>query len=136
MLTYNPQAFSDLRLFFGLINSYYESSAEGIRKFFNTIPRSLQLFLNKEEWVEKMMEIKNNTSGFRSFKKRFFDWFNMFRIVKYLNFVHADYFEKKPVETAASEMLELREDSFKSGDPMELLLYFRSLEKYLRQKII
>ena len=53
----------------------------------------------------------------------------MFKIVKYLNFVHADFFEKKAVEIAASELLELRGDSFKSKDPEELLKYFRSLEK-------
>ena len=30
----------------------------------------------------------------------------MFRIVKYLNFVHLDHFEKKPVKIAAVELLE------------------------------
>jgi hypothetical protein len=129
LLTYNPLSFCDLRFFFDLIADFFESSNEGIRDCFKVFPRSLQLFLGEEEWAEKIVEIKNNTSGFQSFKKRFFDWFNMFKIVKYLNFVHADYFEKKAVEIAASEMLELRKDSFYSNDPLELLLYYRRLEK-------
>jgi hypothetical protein len=107
----------------------FECSNENIRECFNAFPGSLQLFLSGEDWVEKIVEIKNNTSGFLSFKKRFFDWFNMFKIVKYLNLVHADYFRKIAVEIAASEMLELREDSFKSKDPLELLLHYRRLEK-------
>ena len=69
-----------------------------------------------------MLEIKNNTSGLISFKKRFFGWFNMFRIVKYLNFVHQDYFTKKPVEISSMELLEAMGHVTKSNDPVELLL--------------
>ncbi len=47
------------------------------------IPQGIKLFLDEEEWIEKIKEVKNNTSGFISFKKRFFGWFNMFKIVKY-----------------------------------------------------
>ena len=77
------------------------------------------------------MEIKNNTSGIVSFKKRFFGWFNMFRIVKYLNFVHSDFFEKRPVNMAAidQELLDVRGMTFESNEPLDLLLYYRSLEK-------
>jgi hypothetical protein len=87
------------------------------------------LFLDEKEWIEKIIEIKNNTSGILSFKKRFFGWFNMFRIVKYLNFVHSDLFEKKPVDFAASELLETRGIILKSKDPTDLLLFYREMEK-------
>jgi hypothetical protein len=75
------------------------------------------------------MEIKNNTSGLASFRKRFFGWFNMFRIVKYLNLVHIEIFEKKPVDVSASELLENTGINFKSKEPLNLLLYYRELEK-------
>jgi len=129
LLTYNSLAFSDLKLFFSIISELFECSNEAVRESLKAFPRSLQLFLAEEDWAEKIVEIKSNTSGFLSFRKRFFDWFNMFKIVKYLNFVHAEYFEKTAVEIAAAEMLELRKDSFKSNDPLELLLYYRRLEK-------
>jgi hypothetical protein len=89
------------------------------------------LFSHEKEWVEKVMEIKNNTAGILSFKKRFFDWFNMFRIVKYLNTVHIDCFEKKPVEISALELLQSKGFSIESKEPVDLLLYYRSLEKSL-----
>jgi len=53
----------------------------------------------------------------------------MFRIVKYLNFVHKDYFAKVPVEVAAFELLEIKRDRFDSKTPLHLLLYYRKLEK-------
>jgi hypothetical protein len=53
----------------------------------------------------------------------------MFRIVKYLNNVHADHFEKKAVEVSASELLETRGISFESKEPLDLLLCYRKMEK-------
>ena len=57
----------------------------------------MKSFIEEKELNDKITEIKNNTSGFHSFKKRFFGWFNMFRIVKYLNYVHSGIYEKKSV---------------------------------------
>ena len=60
--------------------------------------------------------------------KRFFGWFNMFRIVKYLNFVHTGIFEKKSVIIAATDLLDARSIHLKSDDPAALLHYYRFLE--------
>ena len=129
LLTYNILAFKELRTFFELIDIFFESEARELNNHFSLIPQSLRLFLGEKEWIEKMIEIKNNTSGLLSFKKRFFGWFNMFRIVKYLNFVHTDFFEKRPVDIAASELLEARGMVFESNETKDLLLYYRSLER-------
>jgi hypothetical protein len=76
-----------------------------------------------------MQEVKNNTSNIVSFKKRFFDWFNMFKVVKYLNFVHSDLFEKKPVQIAASDLLLILKIEFITADLVELLWHYRRMEK-------
>ncbi len=128
-LTYNILAFKELHAFFKLTDAFFECNPEKLHTLFSLIPESLRLFLDEKEWIEKMTEIKNNTSGIISFKKRFFGWFNMFRIVKYLNFVHSELFEKKPVDVAAGELLSIRGDNFESTEPLELLLYYRKLEK-------
>ena len=129
LVTYNILAFKELRAFFGLADVFYDSSPDKLYDCFSLMPEGLRLFLDEKEWIEKIMEIKNNTSGILSFKKRFFGWFNMFRIVKYLNFVHSDFFEKKPVDLVASELLETRGIILKSKDPTDLLLFYREMEK-------
>ena len=129
LLTYNFLAFNELRLFFAMTEDFYFSNPEELHGWFNLLPDGLRLFLDENEWIKKMEEIKNNTSGVLSFKKRFFGWFNMFKIVKYLNYVHLDYFEKKPVEISASELLEKTGLDFKSTDPVNLLLHYRSMER-------
>jgi hypothetical protein len=129
LLTYNIQAFEELRTFFGLTDAFFESGSGELHEYFNFIPQGLRLFLSEKEWIDKIMEIKNNTSGILSFKKRFFGWFNMFKIVKYLNFVNTDFFEKQPVDIAASELLKIRGLIVESEEPLALLLYYRSLER-------
>jgi hypothetical protein len=52
----------------------------------------------------------------------------MFRIVKYLNSVHDSFFEKKPVNECASELLVAIGRNFRSDNAAELLGYFRLLE--------
>ncbi|MBK7709587.1 MAG: hypothetical protein IPJ37_00380 [Bacteroidales bacterium] len=77
----------------------------------------------------KLKEIRNNTSGFQSFKKRFFGWFNMFRIVKYLNHAHSVIFEKVPVQIASCDLLSELGIRLSPDESGSLLEYFRSLER-------
>jgi hypothetical protein len=129
LLTYNLLAFKELRAFFELTDSFFKSSHVELDKLFNIIPQGMRLFLDKKEWIDKMTEVKNNTSGIQSFKKRFYGWFNMFKVVKYLNFVHLNFFEKKPVEISALELLEVIGASPESEEPVDILLFYRKMEK-------
>jgi hypothetical protein len=129
LLTYNMLAFKELRSFFCMTGNIFDSRNEDLHDCYELIPDSLKLFLEEKMWIDKMVEIKNNTSALPSFKKRFFGWFNMFRIVKYLNWVHQEIFEKKPVNISSSELLESNGIIFRSKDPLNLLLYFRQMEK-------
>lgn len=127
--TYNILAFKELRTFFELSDLIFESNTRELHEHFNLIPQGLRLFLDEKEWSEKMIEVKNNTSGILSFKKRFFGWFNMFRIVKYLNYVHTEHFVKKPVDVSAAELLESKGIICESKEPLDLLLYYRRMER-------
>jgi hypothetical protein len=128
LLTYNILAFKELRTFFRLAEECYYYRPEDITLFYKSLPAGLKSFLGEEELCGKMTEIKNNTSGFPSFMKRFFGWFNMFRIVKYLNYVHSGIYDKKSVLVSAAELLEMRGIRLLSEDPAGLLKYYRSLE--------
>jgi len=129
LLTYNFLAFKELCTFFGMIENIHNCKPEGLTDCYNSLPAGLKSFIDGKEWTENIIEIKNNTSGLQSFKKRFFGWFNMFRIVKYLNHVHMEIFEKKPVDISAGELLECAGVSIKSKEPYDLLLCYRKMEK-------
>jgi hypothetical protein len=127
LFTYNIKAFEELRMFFNMTDGFFKNP--DLKECYNMIPPGLKSFISENELNGEIAELKNNTSGILSFKKRFFGWFNMFKIVKYLNFVHKDLFEKVPVEDAAYELLEIKGVKFDSKRPLDLLLFYRKLEK-------
>ena len=127
--TYNPLAFMDLFNFFRMTEELYYSKPEDISKLFNEFPESVKIFLEELEWVSKISEIKINTSGSASFRKRFFEWFNMFKVVKYLNYSHISFFEKIPVILAAEELLNYKKPNPAFGKGMDLLQFYRNLER-------
>jgi hypothetical protein len=129
LLTYNPLAFKDLFVFFEMVNQMFNTRSDELISMYCGFPESLKPFLDEQQWIEKISEIKNNTSGLLSFRKRFFEWFNMFRVVKYLNFCHKTTFEKIPVNIAADELLSYNNVQNSVGKSSDLLEYYRALEK-------
>jgi hypothetical protein len=129
LLTYNPGAFRDLRSFFMLSEEFHMVQETETETLYNKFPASVRSFITFEEWEKKMNEIRRNTSGLLSFNKRFFEWFNMFRVVKYLNFAHSEIYGKIPVYNASVELPQLHGYAGSDGDIFNLLLFLRSLEK-------
>lgn len=127
--TYNPQAFKDLHDFFKLVEESYDCDDRQMHDLYSVFPLSLKTFLTKDEWISRIMEIRNNTSGPNSFTKRFFNWFNMFKIVKYLNYVHNSLFEKIETDIAADELLRYVGEERGLSGTAELLKYYREIEK-------
>lgn len=128
LLTYNIKSFMDLKRLFSLIDRIFVCTNDDPEFAYSDLPEGLKQFIDIDVWTEKIIEIKKNTSGFQSFRKRFFGWFNMFRIVKYLNAVHISVMEKQPVDICASELLNVLGKDFKSKDTAELLAFYRLLE--------
>jgi len=129
LLTYNIKAFRDLQLIFQNVKDYFHFSSRELEGFYSNLPWSVRSFMKKEEWTDTLMQIQDNTAGEESFRKRFFMWFNMFRIVKYLNYVHAGIYDKLPVTAAGREYLILAGQNIESDDARTLLKVFRKIEK-------
>ncbi len=129
VLTYNFLAFKELRTFFKQTDLFFELSLPLLKEHFNQIPETIRRFLDEEEWIEKIREVNANTSGIQSFRKRYYGWFNMFRIVKYLNFVHMDLLDKQAVDISADNLLHHKGIILDSKTPLDLLKYYRKMER-------
>jgi len=100
ILSYNPRSFDILRDLFGKLDHLYELSPD-----FRYNPElfsddALFMFLKTSEFRKKIKEIKNNSGNYDSFRKRFFRYFNMFRIMKFLNSAR-NYYPDLPVDECA-----------------------------------
>lgn len=128
-LTYNFEAFIQLKSCFSMLESFYDSELDSMKLFYEKLPPRIRSFIGEIEWIEKLTEIKYNTSGYLSFRKRFYGWFNMFKIVKFLNFVHQHQIARVPVETAAADLLRSSSVKFAGNQAEDLIKIYRSLEK-------
>lgn len=129
LYTYNIKAFLELKAFFDSIDSLRLCADVEMSIAWNKLGPGLKQFIDEKEFIGKITEIRENTSGPESFRKRFFNWFNMFRIVRYLNSSHQNIFDKQPVVEAAVEMARLRALGTCKDDALSLLQLYRETEK-------
>ncbi|MEI8136823.1 MAG: glycosyltransferase family A protein [Bacteroidota bacterium] len=84
-INYSFQSFKDLKLFLAI--DFYKNSNVA-----SAFPDSIKQFLIEVDFENKLQEIKNNTTTKEQFKKRFFDWFDGFMLLKYIHFSRDNHY--------------------------------------------
>lgn len=100
---YTLNSFLILKDFFEKIEELYQPNFEITDIELNAI---LYDFLIKNNIPKVIAEIKQNTKNIENFKKRFFYWFNGFRVIKFLNFYHLQN-KKENIIIEANKLLKL-----------------------------
>lgn len=106
-LTYNLDSFLELKRLFELKEELFKISLESYNGLLKTLPECITEFLKKNDFIKAIQEINENTSKLETFIKRFFDWFNAFRVLKYLNFAHESYYQKQALLTETEKLIGL-----------------------------
>ncbi len=129
-LTYDMQAFENLKDFLDLKSELYTVKAKDYENWNKKLPPSLNSFLRKSGFYDEIEIIKKDCASIQSFDKRFYEVLNAFKIVKYLNFVHEHFYDKIPVFDAATSLLpKLNLPAKNFSSVKELLFFYRNLEK-------
>jgi len=127
--TYHPGSFEQLNEILQDPSEWFGMSPAQIQSKFKRLPDLIKDFAGPD-YISKIEEINNNSSTPGAFTKRFYHWFNMFRILKFLNFAHKSYYLKVSVREAAVRFLEKAgHGSFEKMSTVELLQHFRKLQK-------
>jgi len=113
--TYAPEIYLHLKDFWSKLPEIYQKS-DGYNLAIHSI---LSDFLKQNNFENSIREIKANTSDYESFRKRFFQWFNGFKVVKYQNYA-TKFFPKKGV---------LEFSSFLAKNEKDLLSFYRKKDK-------
>lgn len=101
-LTYNFQAFLDLKELFDRVNLFYRKSPHELLPVLDSLPETIRLYLQSLKFQEKCLEINRNSSSPEAFRKRFFQFFDAFVILRFLNFVHQDRYNRQSLAEACS----------------------------------
>lgn len=104
--SYNPCLFFELKKLFDKIDTLFFIKKDEIHTIYNSLPKRIREFLNLKDFENKILEIKKNSKSLAAFYKRFFSWFDAFKIVKYLNFC-VQKTKKIPIETAITDFFAL-----------------------------
>ena len=91
--TYNFKAFADLKLFFDMKLNFFQIEQNEYKNLLSVIPESVSDFLVYSNFWVELDDLNRNCSTLESFQIRFFQKFNAFKILKYLNFVHEKHYE-------------------------------------------
>ncbi len=97
LMTYNLKPFVMLEEFFGEIDRP--------EKLAGPWPEPLHSFLKEQEFEAALEEISSNSASAPAFRKRFWRWFSMFRIMKFLHFARERGYPDVEVGKAASDLL-------------------------------
>jgi len=104
-LTFDFNAFLDLKLFFQQVDRFYRIDKNELNDMLYQLPLPLAGYLSENNFFDAIEEINKNSSNIKTFKKRFFDWFNAFKIIKYLNFVHEKFYKKQELLAECERLL-------------------------------
>jgi hypothetical protein len=129
--TYSFQSILGLKKLFSETENFFRVVPAKYRDMVSLLPDPLKEYLIKNGFERLVNEMNQNSSGIDTFRKRFFQWWNAFRIMKYLNYVHSTIYTKIDATIAAEELLECLIPGYcSSGNPKLVLESLRKLERY------
>lgn len=89
---YSPDAFEVLKQLFDMKDAFFRKELAEVEQMLRSLHPALQRFLEENALLEDVVDCNANCASLTAFRKRFFQHFNAFRIIKYLNYVHPDPF--------------------------------------------
>jgi len=104
--TYAPEIYIHLKEFWSMLPEIYQKM-DCVNLEINSV---LGYFLKRNNFENSIREIKSNTSDYANFRKRFFQWFNGFKVVKYQNYA-TKFFPKKGILELSRFLVKNEEDS-------------------------
>ena len=148
-LTYSPLIFKDLKMFLENTDIWFDLAGQNASVGLTSIqadttgalPQSISSFLEKENFQQKLQEIRAHTASPEAFRKRFFRWFDAFRAMKFVHYARDHFYPNVPVEEAACWSAECGVRSAEWASQLsarqypeqarvrELLLMFREMDR-------
>jgi hypothetical protein len=102
--TYNFQAFCDLKEFFDQRHNLFRMTKEDLVQSENSWPESIKAYIQGEKLTDDFEKLSENCSRVEVFNDRFFQIFNAFRVLKFLNFTHPRFYGKLSLERCLSDL--------------------------------
>jgi hypothetical protein len=125
LATYPLQAYRDVQWLLGQMGVLWATGRPN-----EPPPEAMARFLEDDFVRSVVPEIRANSGDLDAFRKRFYGWFNAFRLMKFLNFARDEIHGPATIEQAVIELLEwMNLHQPNSTGIVNLLRQFRRMEK-------
>jgi hypothetical protein len=126
--SYPLAAFLDLQQLLDFLPELFRSR-DGSRVL-GVLPKAMASFLGAQDFNRSLAEIFGNTSTEAAFRKRFFHWFNAFRVMMFIHHARDNFYGESDVASAAGKLLSLRGQGESAPNSIgELLRVYRELDR-------
>lgn len=126
---YSLQSFIDLKQFFDNWQAFFNINNNDYNKLVNNFSKPINDFLDDINFYQEIVKISKNTSNLTTFRKAFFTKFDAFKVIRFLNTSHNNYYKKEEISIVATEMLQLLNYDTDNLTSKKLLQFYRNLEK-------
>ena len=103
-VTYNFSAFIDLKKLFAQVGSFYKCDEVVITAVKSSLSEPVQEYLDAIKFDEKIVEINKYSSTLAAFIKRFFQFFDAFLIMRFLNISHQNFYPRQDLYEAIAQL--------------------------------
>jgi hypothetical protein len=127
--TYDFRIWSILKTFVEIIPELQATNLSDLAFHSNPEHKHFIQFLNENEFENGLIEIRKNSTDSTSFLKRFFVWFNAFRVLKVVHFLRDNQYNNKPIFEEAKTLAGTLGFYNSEINETELLKTYRLIEK-------
>ncbi|UKN02579.1 glycosyltransferase [Paracrocinitomix mangrovi] len=118
--TYNFEIFKQIKVFISLIPEFFESEVK-----IDDLPihTAYKLWLKEVDFLEKLHNVKSNSTSYESFQKRLFQWFDAFTVLKLVHYLRDNGFDNQIIENEVEKLLGIE------GSKLDLLNKSRLIDR-------
>ena len=101
---YSWRSFEELKFFLGDIITLYKCDMHRCKKYIDRQFPSVRQYMSEMNMADIIMEVNANCASGSQFVNRFFDRFNAFRVLRYMNEMHDRFYIRQEISEAADDM--------------------------------
>ena len=95
---YSRQSFQELKRLFTMKDEFFKQDKNFIKKKIAELHPSIIQFIKETDFIDNIEDCNKNAATLETFRKRFFHHFNAFKVIKFLNFAHIEYFTMENID--------------------------------------
>lgn len=122
--TYSFRTFIDLKKIIDGVNLLKKGSGSDLNELF---PATFLECFGGEEVLAAISDSKKNSSSPDTFEKRFYYWFDAFKVFKFAHYCRDHYYPNQEVLTAVNDFFDFTGKGLSFSMPVDALEYFRKI---------